>query len=241
MSVDKLAARRMREEGKTLQVIGDHFGVTRQRISQVIGRTTIPAKDCEGCGVALPADVHHTRRYCSDNCRKRTHEKAHPRHCQRCGVVVARTAKRCIDCDFELRAIAQEARWHHIKTLWDAGLSMDEIAPQVGRANRNALGVEMHRMKVAGWDLPARRAGWKGGYRKGGPPTKAPTTRQQVNQRLLYAVQTGKVERPNACGRCGKEGHVDGHHHDYTKPLDVEWLCRRCHMQLHAEERKAAA
>ena len=31
---------------------------------------------------------------------------------------------------------------------------------------------------------------------------------------------------------------VVAHHDDYSKPLDVRWLCRSHHMQLHADLRK---
>ena len=39
---------------------------------------------------------------------------------------------------------------------------------------------------------------------------------------------------PEACERCG-ELKVEKHHPDYTKPLKVEWLCRPCHLELHAK------
>lgn len=37
------------------------------------------------------------------------------------------------------------------------------------------------------------------------------------------------------CGKCG-DPRSQMHHHDYTKPLEVEWLCRRCHLAEHSEE-----
>lgn len=40
------------------------------------------------------------------------------------------------------------------------------------------------------------------------------------------------------CERCGATEQVDAHHEDYTKPLDVVWLCRQCHAQRHIELRK---
>jgi hypothetical protein len=39
------------------------------------------------------------------------------------------------------------------------------------------------------------------------------------------------------CESCGSP-KSQMHHHDYSKPLDVEWFCRPCHMALHVEERR---
>jgi hypothetical protein len=34
--------------------------------------------------------------------------------------------------------------------------------------------------------------------------------------------------------RCG-EPKVHAHHEDYSRPLDVTWLCQKCHVQRHVE------
>ncbi len=39
------------------------------------------------------------------------------------------------------------------------------------------------------------------------------------------------VEKP--CERCGA-AEVEMHHADYAKPREVTWLCRPCHLALHA-------
>jgi hypothetical protein len=51
------------------------------------------------------------------------------------------------------------------------------------------------------------------------------------------AVVTGKIQRPTACSVCGivppprRDGctQIHAHHRDYSKPLDVQWLCALCH------------
>jgi transposase-like protein len=48
------------------------------------------------------------------------------------------------------------------------------------------------------------------------------------------AVSRGKLV-PQPCQKCGKE-EADKHHDDYAKPLEVRWLCRRCHKQHHREQ-----
>jgi hypothetical protein len=37
------------------------------------------------------------------------------------------------------------------------------------------------------------------------------------------------------CERCGSM-LSQMHHDDYSKPLEVTWLCRACHLALHREE-----
>lgn len=37
------------------------------------------------------------------------------------------------------------------------------------------------------------------------------------------------------CQRCGTTVNVHGHHEDYSKPLDVMWLCAVHHAQRHLE------
>lgn len=53
--------------------------------------------------------------------------------------------------------------------------------------------------------------------------------RTAANKALRYAVRTGRVNKPDRCSECGLEGKTHGHHDDYRKPLEVVWLCARCH------------
>lgn len=53
---------------------------------------------------------------------------------------------------------------------------------------------------------------------------------------LNNAVRDGRVNKPDCCSRChAQPERIDGHHADYTKPLDVIWLCRQCHVDIHRE------
>lgn len=48
------------------------------------------------------------------------------------------------------------------------------------------------------------------------------------------AVRDGKLHRPENCSHCHDTGRIEGHHPDYSKPLEVVWLCVACHRNLHA-------
>lgn len=50
------------------------------------------------------------------------------------------------------------------------------------------------------------------------------------------AIRAGRLER-GACEICGKK--AQGHHEDYSKPLEVRWLCPAHHALVHAELRAA--
>jgi len=60
--------------------------------------------------------------------------------------------------------------------------------------------------------------------------------RVRAAQKLSNAVKNGKVIK-QPCFVCGEE-KTEGHHPCYSLPLDVVWLCKSHHQQLHREARK---
>jgi hypothetical protein len=46
-------------------------------------------------------------------------------------------------------------------------------------------------------------------------------------------IRSGEIVKPDKCEQCGCGGRLHGHHHDYSKPLEVEWLCQNCHVTRH--------
>lgn len=57
---------------------------------------------------------------------------------------------------------------------------------------------------------------------------------------VQYALRTGELKRPITCQMCGGTCKPQAHHSDYNKPLDVQWLCIKCHRQLHRMLNKEA-
>ena len=55
----------------------------------------------------------------------------------------------------------------------------------------------------------------------------------KAHSAINNAVRDGRLSKPTSCEKCGDEKRIIGHHHDYLKPLDVEWLCQPCHVAWH--------
>lgn len=42
--------------------------------------------------------------------------------------------------------------------------------------------------------------------------------------------------KPQGCEQCGAGGILHKHHDDYSKPMDIRWLCPKCHGKLHRKD-----
>lgn len=51
------------------------------------------------------------------------------------------------------------------------------------------------------------------------------------------ALRRGLIHR-KPCEICGEE-KTEAHHHDYDRPLLVQWLCRKHHKQAHKKPGKS--
>lgn len=57
--------------------------------------------------------------------------------------------------------------------------------------------------------------------------------KKHAHSMVGHAIRSGKlIKQP--CERCG-EKNVQAHHEDYTKPLDVLWLCTKHHGERHVQ------
>lgn len=43
------------------------------------------------------------------------------------------------------------------------------------------------------------------------------------------AVRDGRLGPGHQCHYCGSQDRLEKHHWDYYRPLDIWWLCKRCH------------
>lgn len=60
--------------------------------------------------------------------------------------------------------------------------------------------------------------------------------KRAAHHALKNAIRSGSIEKPKECSRCGnipRRRDLHGHHEDYEKPLEVEWICAKCHTGEH--------
>lgn len=63
--------------------------------------------------------------------------------------------------------------------------------------------------------------------------------KRAAHVRVKWAKKKGLLI-PKPCRDCGTS-KVEAHHEDYSKPLEVVWLCKRCHCALHASRESMRA
>lgn len=57
-------------------------------------------------------------------------------------------------------------------------------------------------------------------------------TKLRSYAKVGYAIRKGTlIKRP--CEVCGSTSRVEAHHDDYNRPLEVRWLCKKCHEKWH--------
>jgi hypothetical protein len=145
--------------------------------------------------------------------------------CTKCGIVkrdvdfvvdsnaLSGRGSRCKDCKNELTRYARKEKGR---------------AYQGNEVLRTRKYREVNREKEA-----ARRARYRN---LNGSPPREYTSKRAAGAHLRLMVQEGKIIKPKACSECGTSCNPHGHHPDYSKPYEVEWLCSVCHGKRHRKE-----
>lgn len=56
---------------------------------------------------------------------------------------------------------------------------------------------------------------------------------------VACAMTRGLLVRADTCETCGQAGRIQAAHGDYSKPLEIRWLCKRCHNHWDQAEPKS--
>ena len=115
--------------------------------------------------------------------------------------------------------------------MYEKGLSLQDIALYFDVSRQS-----IHQLLKKKINLrPQKRLGNDNNFYRGG--IKANDKTQNI---LESAIRKGIVVRKTHCELCGESGvfkdgrtKIQAHHFDYNKPLDVMWLCQKCHHEWH--------
>ena len=93
--------------------------------------------------------------------------------------------------------------------------------------NKKPERIESKRKKEKQWNKnnPEKLLKYKKKYREENPE------KYKAHNLVNNAIRDGILIKQN-CEICGKED-THAHHEDYSKPLDVIWLCPQCHVNWH--------
>ena len=136
-----------------------------------------------------------------------------------------------------------------MKTCTKCSKTKDESEFYQSKTHRDGLASrckECDKRKIAEWDKknPGRKAETAVRWVKNNPERKAElNSRDRKNnpekiiaRKAVYdAVRNGRLTRPEYCSSCFRECKPEGHHPDYSKLLDVKWLCKKCHVGVHSK------
>lgn len=140
--------------------------------------------------------------------------------------------KTCRECN----KLLQILEFYKNKTMRDGYLNVCKSCVKVNVANRRENNIE----KIREYDRQRYRSNNKRKAQLNNLRLNLPVEHRRANYTLSNAIRDKKINRPVACACCRKECVPEGHHEDYTKPLEVIWLCRSCHCRLHRAEKLGA-
>jgi hypothetical protein len=135
--------------------------------------------------------------------------------------------KACLQC-----GEAQDlSSYYKHNRMADGYLNICKVCISVQRKQHRAANLEkLREYDRARASQPARVAQLKARSER----HRSSPERARANWAVGNAVRDGRLQRPDNCSECGVPCIPDGHHEDYSKPLEVRWLCRSCHNKAHA-------
>ena len=134
--------------------------------------------------------------------------------------------KRCYDCG-KIKSIDD---FHINKRMADGHLNRCKECQRVSfRLSRIVNPEHAREMDHKRNDDPRRKQQLKEKVRK---YNERFPERRIANRRVSHALRDGHITRPSACEICGEIRKLQAHHADYSKALEVIWLCAPCHRHI---------
>lgn len=96
----------------------------------------------------------------------------------------------------------------------------------------DALSISEKEKSRSRWRVRHRQAD----YRQRERALRVSDPHEWARHQLRYAVTRGKIAKPSHCQDCQmlkEKRDLHGHHDDYSRPLEVRWVCYQCHGKTH--------
>ena len=121
--------------------------------------------------------------------------------------------------------------------MYQDGLSIQDVADFYG-VTRQSMYVALKRRKVE--FRSQKKYKEENNFYRGGK-----SFHKNAERIVERAIRKNLIKRKESCQECGKSGgkYINGassihaHHCDYNKPLDVVWLCHKCHFAWHKKNK----
>jgi C-5 cytosine-specific DNA methylase len=129
----------------------------------------------------------------------------------------------------------KSSKYDNAVSLYESGMSIADCA-SFYEISRQAMHKILDRRGCVFRDN--LRYGEDNHFYRGCMPNRS--KKERVHNLVETALSNGVISNPGVCECCGgsgvfKDGRsaIQAHHYDYDKPLDVEWLCQKCHHEWH--------
>jgi len=140
-------------------------------------------------------------------------------------------------CEKNIETMGQpkSTKYDNAVQLYESGLSIQECA-EFYEISRQALHKILQRRGCTFRDQ--LKFGEENHFHRGCLPDY--TKKKRVQHIVEKAINKGILTQPVKCSSCGNtqefsdgRNGIQAHHVDYDKPLDVIWLCQKCHHEWH--------
>jgi hypothetical protein len=192
---------------------------------------------CQHCGKETPEHKYGgEKKYCSEKCRHseeiRRYRVRHPEK-----VYGWKPDQKCAPPK-------EEAQAQFIKRCEFCGMTYEGrkrkyCSKKCSNRSSKARATDAERAKNA---ERSRKARQETGYKFARSKRKNDPLyyiKENARAAARNAVKSGRLDKPTHCKRCQIETvNLQGHHYrGYDRPLDVIWLCHRCHAIVEAHEK----
>ena len=119
-------------------------------------------------------------------------------------------------------------------------INRERILERIANYQRENLAKILAYQKEYKHKHPEKVSEWSRRSRQRNPERIAMYRKQYdaIHQEQIKAEKFGRmIPLASNCQQCGSSTNLERHHPDYSKPLEITTLCKRCHREIHLEFR----